>query len=140
MACGLSRSVVCGLLPGPGIESMSPALAGRVLFTAPPEKSHFSFIHQACIEHLLRAGHFPGTGDTGVNCVQPCLPVAPCARRSRCALLPPAQLVRRYGRDRKPAHSLPECWDFCGREVPLRSPVLSEHSENSQDGCCYLFI
>ena len=39
MAHGLSCSVACGNLPGPGMEPMSPALAGRFLSTVPPGKS-----------------------------------------------------------------------------------------------------
>ena len=31
-------------LPGPGLESMSPALAGGFLTTAPPGKSQFFFL------------------------------------------------------------------------------------------------
>ena len=31
-------------LPGPGLEPMSPALAGRFLTTAPPGKSHPVFL------------------------------------------------------------------------------------------------
>ena len=36
---GLSCSVACGIFPEPGLEPMSPALAGRFLTTAPPGKS-----------------------------------------------------------------------------------------------------
>ena len=32
-------------LPGPGLEPMSPALAGRFLTTAPPGKSRYSTLH-----------------------------------------------------------------------------------------------
>ena len=39
MARGLSCSVGMWDLPGPGLEPMSPALAGRFLTTAPPGKS-----------------------------------------------------------------------------------------------------
>ena len=35
-------------LPGPGLESMSPALAGRFLTTAPPGKSQDCFIIKYC--------------------------------------------------------------------------------------------
>ena len=38
MAHGLSCSAACGNLPGPGIEPVSPALAGRFPPTAPPGK------------------------------------------------------------------------------------------------------
>ena len=37
---GLTCPVVCGLVvPGPGVEPLSPTLAGRLLTTGPPEKS-----------------------------------------------------------------------------------------------------
>ena len=36
----LSSSVACGNLPRPGLELMSPALAGGVSTTGPPGKSH----------------------------------------------------------------------------------------------------
>ena len=36
MAHGLSCYAACGNLPGPGLEPMSPALAGGFLTTAPP--------------------------------------------------------------------------------------------------------
>ena len=39
MAHGLSCSAACGILPGPGLEPMSPALAGGFLTTVPPGKS-----------------------------------------------------------------------------------------------------
>ena len=40
MVCGLSCSVVCGILvPRPGIEPMSPVLADGFLSTGPPGKS-----------------------------------------------------------------------------------------------------
>ena len=40
-SCGARAQLLCGVwdLPGPGIEPMSPALAGGILTTAPPEKS-----------------------------------------------------------------------------------------------------
>ena len=40
-SCGKWASLLLGMwnLPVPGIELMSPALAGRVLMTAPPGKS-----------------------------------------------------------------------------------------------------
>ena len=41
MAHGLSRSTACGIrdLPRPGLDPVSPALAGGFLTTAPPGKS-----------------------------------------------------------------------------------------------------
>ena len=40
-------------LPGPGIEAMSPALAGRFPTTGPPGKSSiFSFVHFNTVGHL----------------------------------------------------------------------------------------
>ena len=38
MAHGLSCSTACGNLPGPGLEPVSPALAGGFLTTAPRGK------------------------------------------------------------------------------------------------------
>ena len=38
----LSCSAACGIFPGPGLEPMSPALAGGFLTTAPPGKPMFS--------------------------------------------------------------------------------------------------
>ena len=39
-SCGSRASLLCGMweLPGPGLEPLSPALAGRFLTTAPPGK------------------------------------------------------------------------------------------------------
>ena len=39
-SCGTRAQPLCGMwdLPGPGLEPMSPALAGRFLTTAPPGK------------------------------------------------------------------------------------------------------
>ena len=41
-SCDAQAYLLCSMwdLPGPGIEPMSPALAGRFLTTAPPGKSH----------------------------------------------------------------------------------------------------
>ena len=45
-ACGLSCPVSRGILvPGPGIEPVSPALAGKFLNTEPPGKSHGIFFN-----------------------------------------------------------------------------------------------
>ena len=40
-SCGTRAQLLCGMwdLPGPGLDPLSPALAGRFLTTAPPEKS-----------------------------------------------------------------------------------------------------
>ena len=43
-------------LPGPGIEPVSPALAGRFLTTGPPGKSWFPFqlpLFESCFQHRL---------------------------------------------------------------------------------------
>ena len=39
-SCGARDELLCGMwdLPGPGLEPVSPALAGRFLITAPPGK------------------------------------------------------------------------------------------------------
>ncbi|KAJ8777491.1 hypothetical protein J1605_014381 [Eschrichtius robustus] len=41
VVCGLLIALLCGMwdLPGPGLEPVSPALAGGFLTTAPPGKS-----------------------------------------------------------------------------------------------------
>ena len=44
VAHGPSRSAACGTFPGPGLEPVSPALAGGFLTTAPPGKPHFRFL------------------------------------------------------------------------------------------------
>ena len=38
VAHGLSCSEACGIFPGPGIEPVTPALAGRFFTTEPPGK------------------------------------------------------------------------------------------------------
>ena len=47
-------------LPGPGLEPMSPALAGGFLTTVPPGKSEKPLLHLQC--QLHRSGS-PGTID-----------------------------------------------------------------------------
>ena len=44
-SCGAQALLLCGMwdLPGPGLEPMSPALAGGFLTTVPPGKSHITF-------------------------------------------------------------------------------------------------
>ena len=48
MAHGPSCSVACGMwdLPRPGLEPVSPALAGRFSTTAPPGKPYFLSLNQ----------------------------------------------------------------------------------------------
>ena len=43
-SCGTQAHLICGMwdVPGPGIEPVSPALAGGFLTTAPPGKPHIS--------------------------------------------------------------------------------------------------
>ena len=43
VAQGLSCSMACVIFPDPGIESVSPALAGRFLCTVPPGKPNMDF-------------------------------------------------------------------------------------------------
>ena len=43
-------------LPRPGLEPMSPAVAGRFLTTAPPGKSNDSFFMLRKMLHIERAG------------------------------------------------------------------------------------
>ena len=45
VAHGLSCSAACGNVPGPGLEPVSPALAGRFLTTAPPGKPCILFFY-----------------------------------------------------------------------------------------------
>ena len=45
-------------LPGPGIEPVSPALAGGLLTTGPPEKSEFLLFCSIC-SVLFMVGFFP---------------------------------------------------------------------------------
>ena len=44
-SCGARAELLHGMwgLPGPGIEPVSPVLAGRFLTTEPPGKSHHDF-------------------------------------------------------------------------------------------------
>ena len=44
-SCGVQAQLLCGVwsLPGPGVEPVSPPLAGGVLSTAPPGKSRSCF-------------------------------------------------------------------------------------------------
>ena len=45
-------------LPGPGLEPVSPALAGGFLTTAPPGKPSQAFLESAsCINHAHRSPH-----------------------------------------------------------------------------------
>ena len=46
--CGTLATLPCALwnLPGPGIEPMSPALAGRFLTTGPPGKSYLRYLKE----------------------------------------------------------------------------------------------
>ena len=54
-SCGTQAYLLCGMwdLPGPGLESVSPALAGRFLTTAPPEKSQRSCFYTLGSDTLL---------------------------------------------------------------------------------------
>ena len=57
-SCGAWVYLLCGMwdLPGPGIEPMSPALAGRFLNTVPPGKSCTAFKHKQNEKTTLRMG------------------------------------------------------------------------------------
>ena len=76
-SCGARASLLRGMwdISGPGLERVSPALAGRVLTTAPPGKPPFVFYtKQIILQRMLILG-FPGgavvenlpanAGDTG---------------------------------------------------------------------------
>ena len=58
--CGTRAQLLCGMwdLPGPGLEPMSPALAGGFLTTAPPGKS---------LKHICFDGHCSSTEDKGTK-------------------------------------------------------------------------
>ena len=51
-SCGAWAWLLRGMwdLPGPGIEPMSPALAGGFLTTVPPGKSNLSLLFGSCID------------------------------------------------------------------------------------------
>ena len=53
--CGLRTQLLCGMwdLPRPGLESVSPALAGRLSTTAPPGKPS-CFLFQVCFFFSLQ--------------------------------------------------------------------------------------
>ena len=44
-------------LPGPGLEPVSPALAGQFLTTAPPGKSHY-FILSYFVSSVVKQGYY----------------------------------------------------------------------------------
>ena len=57
-SCGSRAQLLRGMwdLPGPGLEPMSPALAGRFSTTAPPGKPLPSLLYVSCVlknDHLL---------------------------------------------------------------------------------------
>ena len=54
-SCGAQALYLCGMwdLPRPGLEPVSPALAGRFLTTAPPGKSLLPFLKSGCLFLLL---------------------------------------------------------------------------------------
>ena len=41
-------------LPGPGLEPVSPALAGRFLTTEPPGKSYHTVLISVALEYILK--------------------------------------------------------------------------------------
>ena len=51
-SCGAWAQLLCSMwdLPGPGIEPMSPALAGRFLTTAPPGKPRTNILNSSKIQ------------------------------------------------------------------------------------------
>ena len=54
--CGSRAQLLCGMwdLPRPGLEPVSPALAGRFSTTAPPGKPYFFiFKKHATMQHML---------------------------------------------------------------------------------------
>ena len=59
ISCGAWAQLLCvmGALPGPGLEPMSPALAGRFLTTAPPGKSPHKFLYVMLL-YLFTSNYF----------------------------------------------------------------------------------
>ena len=51
-SCGTQAQLLCGMwdLPGPGLEHVSPALAGRLLTTVPPGKLKRGCLLKAIIQ------------------------------------------------------------------------------------------
>ena len=68
-SCGTQAQLVHGMwdLPGPGLELMSPALAGGFLTTAPPGKSYSQFFEEPpyCFPQWLNQLTFPPTVQKG---------------------------------------------------------------------------
>ena len=52
--CGLRAYLLCGMwdLPRPGLEPMSPTLAGRLSTTVPPGKPKVNFYKEKLLEYL----------------------------------------------------------------------------------------
>ena len=69
--CGSRAQLLCGMwdLPRPGLEPMSPALAGRFSTTAPPGKPHRKIYTQMFLPALLiiapkwKQRKYPSTGE-----------------------------------------------------------------------------
>ena len=58
-SCGSQAQLLCGMwdLPRPGLEPVSPALAGRFSTTAPPGKPYFILFYGWVIFHCLYVPH-----------------------------------------------------------------------------------
>ena len=73
---GLSCSEACGILPGPGVESMSPPLAGGLLTTGPPRSPSVwtfmsGFVHLARFQHSLGLPWWPSGKESAYNAGDP---------------------------------------------------------------------
>ena len=57
-SCGSWAQLLRGMwdFPRPGLEPVSPALAGRFSTTAPPGKPHYFFLFKAVLTHCKRSG------------------------------------------------------------------------------------
>ena len=58
-SCGTQAELLCSMwnLPRPGIEPVSPPLAGRLLSTEPPEKSHRLFLKVNLLSMIAIINH-----------------------------------------------------------------------------------
>ena len=60
LSSGSQVQLLCGLwgLPGPGVELMSPALAGRFFTTEPPGKPALSLLNAAHLKYMMLVNNY----------------------------------------------------------------------------------